>query len=102
MKKYTVRFTKEALADIDNIGNYIAIQLEEPGTALKIMEQLYKKCEKLSLFPKGSPIYAKIGGIYFRFAHCGNYIIAYYVDGAEVIVKTIIYSRRNIKAILQE
>ncbi len=56
MKQYTVRITDRATADMEEIYNYIALQLQAPENAMRqynrIAEAIEELCEGLHIFPE--------------------------------------------------
>ena len=99
MKTYQVVFTTEARYDLDAIYNYIAFDVENPFGAVKVIDAILNKCLKLVIVPKASAIRYVVNGESIRFTRAGKYTIAYCINdkNATVYVKTIFYSRRNIR-----
>ena len=52
MKQYKVQITDKALADMEEIYNYIAIQLQAPENAIEQYNRIAKAIEELKLFPE--------------------------------------------------
>ena len=52
MKQYVVRITDRALADMEEIYNYIAIQLQAPENAMGQYNRIAEVIEGLSVFPE--------------------------------------------------
>lgn len=102
MKKYTVEYTVGAKLDIADIENYIASFLDNPVGAARIAMELLDTCDGLSVFPKRSPVRVKLDGKELRFTHKGKYTIIYYIHGDFVTIHSVIYSRRDILAILKD
>lgn len=93
---YKVKLMGRALRDLDNIYQYIARTLLEPGTALKLVEEIEREILSLEHFPNRCPIrrtgaYAKRG---CRQLFVKNYTAVFRVDEAKktVIVITVRYS----------
>lgn len=97
MKIYQVVISEEARCDLNSIYEYIAVDVENPIGASKVVNTLINKCARLSVFPKASVVKYTINGQGLRFTRVGKYTIIYYVDDKEstVFIKSIIYSRRN-------
>lgn len=93
---YTVKLMSRALRDLDGIYKYIAETLLEPGTALKLVEEIEREILSLEHFPNRCPtrktgVYANKG---YRQLLVKNYTAIFRVDEAEktVIVVTVRYS----------
>lgn len=52
MKQYKVQITDKALADMEEIYNYIAIQLQASENAIGQYNRIANAIEELSIFPK--------------------------------------------------
>ena len=52
MKQYKVQITDKALADMGEIYNYIAIQLQAPENAIGQYNRIAKAIEELNIFPE--------------------------------------------------
>ena len=52
MKQYKVQITDKALADMEEIYNYIAIQLQAPENAIGQYNRIAKAIEELKMFPE--------------------------------------------------
>ena len=52
MKQYVVRITDRALADMEEIYNYIAIQLKAPENAMGQYNWIAEAIEGLNVFPE--------------------------------------------------
>ena len=51
MKQYVVRITDRALADMEEIYHYIAIQLQAPENAMGQYNRIAEAIEELYVFP---------------------------------------------------
>jgi len=93
---YTVKLMSRALRDLDGIYKYIAETLLQPGTALKLVEEIEREILSLEHFPNRCPI--RRTGVYankgYRHLFVKNYTAVFRVDEAEktVIVVTVRYS----------
>ena len=96
MDKYSVRLTSRALWDLDGIYAYIAKTLLEPGTALKLVDEIEEAVLSLEQLPHRGPerktgAYANRG---YRQLFVKNYTVVYRVEEAQkqVLVVTVRYS----------
>lgn len=93
---YRVKLMGRALRDLDGIYKYIAETLLEPGTAIKLVDEIESEILPLEHFPNRCPsrrtgAYANKG---YRQLFVKNYTVIFRVDEAEktVIVVTVRYS----------
>lgn len=96
MDKYSVKLLSRALRDLDAIYAYIARTLQEPGTALKLIDLLEHEILALETMPYRWPerrigIYANRG---YRQLLVKNYAVIYRVDEVQkmVVVVTVRYA----------
>ena len=96
MDKYTVKMYSRVYSDLDNIYEYIASHLQEPGTGLQKIDQIENTILSLEEFPeRGS--YRKTGtysGRKYRQLFVKNYVIIYKVihESMEVHIVTVRYA----------
>lgn len=87
-----VIWTKRAVADLDSIGKYIAIDSEY--AAQKFVQELIKKAETLINYPeKGRPIPEKITGKYRQILH-RNYRIIYKFIRRTIIIYSVYHQKK--------
>lgn len=100
--EYQVSYSAAAKRDIESIYNYISHTLANPASATAIIDQILKKCDALSLFPEVTPIrYARHDREY-RLIQVHHYMVVYTIAQSPhtVTIHRILYSRRDISAIL--
>lgn len=97
MDKYSVKLLSRALHDLDGIYAYIANRLQEPETALRMVEKLETQILSLETMPYRCPerrtgAYAGKG---YRQLFVRNYTVIFRIDQEQkqVIVVTVRYSR---------
>jgi addiction module RelE/StbE family toxin len=103
LAEYDVSLAPSADGDLDEIFNYIAVQLVEPETASHLIERLYEAIASLSFMPLRCPLsrdafLAKQG---YRVLPVENYIVFFVVGEPEkaVIVHRVLYGKRNYAAL---
>lgn len=98
MKQYAVRITDSALADMEEIYNYIAIQLQAPENAMGQYNRIAEAIEGLHVFPERVKIMEsepeRIVGL--RQLVVDNYSAFYVITDMEVIVTRVLYSAMDI------
>ncbi len=102
MKRYSVKYSKKAEGELVDIWRYIAVVLENPIGADKTIEKILRKNEHLKVFPSGTSVWGRVLGVELRALRTENYISFYSVDEskAEVIIRSVIYARRDIRKVL--
>lgn len=104
MKQYIVRITDKALADMEEIYNYIAIQLEAPENAMGQYNRIAEAIEGLNVFPERvklmeSDLEQNMG---LRQLVIDNYSVFYVIEDMDVIVTRVLYSAMDISRRLLE
>jgi len=99
-----ISYSRAAIRDLEEIGNYIVEQLKNPQAAFITINKIQDAIDKLADFPLiGSPL----SSVYemdtdYRFLVCGNYLAFYRPQESEVLIDRILYGRRNYLVILFE
>ena len=98
MKQYVVRITDSALADMEEIYNYIAIQLQAPENAMGQYNRIAETIEGLNVFPERVKLVEsepeRIMGL--RQLVIDNYSVFYVIEDMDVIVTRVLYSAMDI------
>ena len=94
MKQYKVQITDKALADMEEIYNYIAIQLQAPENAIGQYNRIAKAIEELNMFPKKVSLMEseKERTMGLRQLVVDNYSVFYVIENERVIVMRVLYS----------
>ena len=104
MKQYTVRITDRALADMEEIYNYIATQLQAPENAMRQYNRIAEAIEGLSIFPEKTKLMEsepeRMMGL--RQLTIDNYSAFYVIKDMQVIVTRVLYSAMDISRRLLE
>lgn len=104
MKQYVVRITDRALADMEEIYNYIAIQLQAPENAMGQYNRIAEAIEELYVFPERVKLMEsepeRVMGL--RKLVIDNYSVFYVIEGMDVIVTRVLYSAMDISRRLLE
>lgn len=98
--KIRILFTPKATREIDEIINYIAINLANPKAANDLYIEFEKTLNTIIDFPLSGPISElpfpyKLHKVYF-----GNYIIFYNFSNDTITVFSIKYAQRNHRELL--
>lgn len=94
---YEIIITAPADKDLNDIADYIAIDLKEPETALKQIKRIADKIYSLDYMPKKYAViadeYLSIKG--YRLAKCDEYLIFYRIEEKRIHIIRALYSRRE-------
>jgi plasmid stabilization system protein ParE len=93
-----VRLADEADRDLEEIGDYIAI--DDPIGADRFVAGLVSACHGLAEFPNRFPLIERYPGAAIRHRAYGNYLILYQVREHEVLVIRIVHGATDYAAIL--
>ena len=100
--KYKVQYSPEALNDLDEIWEYILLELGNPDAAENVVNKMMDTIDALEDFPeRGAPLssVAEVESDY-RFVLSGNYIAFYRVEGKAVQVDRVLYQGRDYLRVL--
>ena len=103
MKQYKVRITDKALADMEEIYNYIATQLQAPENAMSQYNWIAKAIEELSMFPEKARMESEPErAMGLRQLVIDKYSAFYVIKDMKVIVIRVLYSAMDISKRLLE
>jgi toxin-antitoxin system, toxin component, relE family len=104
--KWGYQLTKKADADLDNIVEYIAVELANPEAASHFMDKLQGVIEETRSFPESGSLVNNefIPDTEVRKKLIDNYIMYYLPDFDEklIYILRIVYSRQNIDEIIRQ
>ena len=97
-----IEYSPLAINDLENIGDYIRIELASPIAALNIVDGIQDAIDNLSIFPLMGALLSSIMDIYtnYRFLVCDNYLVFYRTDEKMVYIDRVLYGKRDYLAIL--
>jgi len=98
MKKYSVRVTDTALSDMEQIYDYIAINLNAPDTAMGQYDRIADAIESLGKMPERIKVveFEPEKSRKIRRMNVDNYSVFFFIYGEEVIVTSVLYSASDI------
>ena len=99
MKKYDIHITPHAAEMLSQIYEYIAFELLEPTYAANQISRLEEKIHSLDILPKRCKVFCTTiyPGQELRRLLVDNYSVFYYIDGGQVTITDILYSRSDIR-----
>jgi addiction module RelE/StbE family toxin len=100
---FKIRFSPQALADLEEIKRYISNDLFNPQAAADLVALVFAKIKTIGSMPQtGSPLRTDIPMLrVYRFVQCKNYLLFYRVDAKSVSIIRILYARRDYLGLLQ-
>ena len=100
--KNKIRYSPEALQDLDDIQAYITMELSSPDAAMNVTLRIMDAVARLQDFPEIGASLASISGVEsdYRFLVCDNYLAFYRTDSEKVYIDRVLYGRRDYMRIL--
>ncbi len=97
-----VKFSPDAITDLEQIKKYISEELGSVQAANNVLTKIMKQVKRLSDFPLSGPSLSSIINFEtnYRYVVCGNYTAFYRYDEGIVYVLRVIYGRRDFMRIL--
>lgn len=97
-----IRFSPEALNDLDEIYNYIANNLKDPTAAENTVSKLLDKSELLADEPEMGKMLFFDDDLFsgYRYIISDNYLAFYRIGGENVYIDRVIYGKRNYMKLL--
>lgn len=98
----TVRYTPEAICDLQETRRYISRVLGNPKAAARIAKNILDTCAPLKTHPKmGASLEGKIHeATDLRYLICEKHIAFYRIDGDTVSIARILHGRQDYLHIL--
>jgi plasmid stabilization system protein ParE len=95
-------FSGEARQDLRNIQEFISLEQESPQIALKVINKILDRIERLLNFPDtGTLLSPKINfPTNYRYASAVGYLIFYRNENNHIFVDRIIHCKRDYAAVL--
>lgn len=95
--KYEVSYSPLALQDLDEIWDYVEVELGKPSAARRAVEAIMERVSLLGDFPlSGTPLSSVCPmETEYRFVVAGNYLAFYRVSDGKVRVDRVLHSRRD-------
>lgn len=100
--KNEMHYSPEALRDLDEIWDYIALELSSPSAAENTVNGIMDTADKLKEFAKiGAPLSSIVDvETDYRFLLSGSYILFYRAEGTDIFVDRILYAKRDYLRVL--
>ena len=100
---FNVRFTPQAVADLEEIKRYISDDLFNPQAAADLVALAFDKIRTLVSMPQtGAQLRTNIPMLkVYRFIQCKNYLVFYRIEEKHVSVIRVLYARRDYLELLE-
>lgn len=100
--KNSIHYSPEAQNDMDEIWEYIVFELCNPQAAENTVNKIMDAVDELENFTEIGALLSSVTDIEsdYRFLTSGNYMVFYRVNGHDVYIDRVLYSRREYLRIL--
>ena len=101
-RKNNIHYTPESRRDLDDIWNYITLELQNRFAAANVVDRIMDTVDQLKYHALiGTPLssIADVDGDY-RFLVSGNYMVFYRASGNDIYIDRVLYGRRDYLRIL--
>ena len=101
-KKFELRYSPLFYEDLDKITDYVLRELNNPSAALKLINDVETAIKKRLLSPTQAIVYKSLTEREHQYRRIivGNYLIFYVVIGNTMIVRRMLYGRRDLDKII--
>jgi len=98
-----IRFTPQAIADLEEIKRYISGDLFNPQAATTLIALVFEKIRSLASHPQtGARLRTDISVLKtYRLIQCKNYLVFYRTEEKFVSIIRILYARRDYLALFE-
>jgi plasmid stabilization system protein ParE len=100
--KSKIRYSHQALRDIDAIVQYVAFDLNNPEAAKKIVDGIRRSIAILDIFPASGARLpsSKYSDGSYRFVKYKSYLAFYLEKDSKVLIVRIVYKKRNYEKLI--
>jgi len=95
-------YSTSAIADLEQIGDYISEALKSPIAALNTVNKIQNSIDNLAHFPMLGTALSSImeTDSDYRFLVCGKYLVFYHALADSVYIDRVLYGKRDYLSIL--
>jgi len=99
---YHYEFSLLAEKDLDEIFEYISLDLSAPKAALDLIDTIQSAVENVCIFPFSRPLLKDkvLRGKGYRLLVVKNFNLFYVVEGNIVIIRRVMYGSRSYESLL--
>lgn len=97
-KTHSIIYLPVALADLQQIVDYITLELKSPQSAQNFISRFDDAIVNLEYFPSSGAAYRGSKGLenQYRFLVVDHYLVFYIVNISTVVIHRVIYARRKL------
>ena len=97
-----LKYSPEALNDLDSIFDYITFELKEPGIAEHLINNILAQHDKLKEFPGIGAIYKLPNGVetVYRYLVYKDYLSFYRVENSTIYIDRVLNGRTDYLGVL--
>ena len=97
-----IHYSPESLQDLDDIWEYIVMELGNPDAAMNVVNNIMDMIDKLKEFSEMGARLSLTVGIEndYRFLVSGNYLLFYRINSQDVYIDRVLYNKRDYTSIL--
>jgi addiction module RelE/StbE family toxin len=101
-RPYSYEFTPLAEQDINDIFDYISLELASPQAAERLIDKIQAAVENVCDFPFSHPLLSNdvLRGKGYRIITVANFNLFYILKNKTVIIHRVMYNRRNYETLL--
>jgi len=101
-RPYNYVFTPLEEQDLNDIFDYISLDLSSPQAAERLIDSIQAAVEKVCEFPFSRPLIADkiLRDKGYRIIMVANFNLFYIVDSQTVVIRRVLYGRRNYETLL--
>lgn len=104
MKRYKIQITDKALSDMEEIYNYIAVQLQAPEAAMGQYNRIADAVETLDTFPERVKLMEteEERALGLRQMQVDNFSVFFHIREERVIITNVLYNASDISMRLRD
>ncbi len=104
MKLYRIQITDKALSDMEEIYNYIAMNLQAPEAAMRQYNRIADAIETLDTLPERIKLMEseEEAALGLRQIYVDNYSVFFHIQEKRVIITNVLYSSSDISKRLRD
>ncbi len=95
-----ITWTGRAKENLEEIGKYIS--RDSTRYAVNVLKEIYRATERLIIFPESGRNLPELSATNLREIIVGNFRIIYTRIDNNIIIVTVLHSRRNVKKLLKK
>ena len=99
-------YTTRSHQDLDDIWDYISLDLQNPSSAERVLDRIMDTAEQLKLFPESGALLSSVTPLDYelyqdeRFLVSGKYLILYHIVDHDIYIDRVLYGGRDYLRVL--